>query len=60
MDDATAAKALLSSEETGGEPPRTAHPPFRCGRDGLFTALKGGKRLHATGDYGQADSAWRG
>ena len=23
-------------------------------------ALKGGKRLHAEGDYGQADSAWRG
>jgi len=30
--------------KASGESPRTVHPPFRCGRDRLFTALKGGKR----------------
>ena len=43
-----------------GESPLTAHPPLRCGRDSLFTALKGGKQLHAAGDCGRAGSARRG
>ncbi|MDD7294113.1 MAG: hypothetical protein PUG85_01675 [Oscillospiraceae bacterium] len=51
---------LKIAKNCGGESPLTVHPPFRCGRDSLFTALKGGKRLQAAGDCGRAGSARRG
>ncbi len=44
---------------SGGESPQTVHPTLWNGKEGALNALKGGKRLHAAGDYGQADSAWR-